>query len=135
MRIFVDTSAWLALEDQSDQFHSQAVKTSDFLKQKHTLWITSEYVFLETVTLIRFRVSHQAATLFGEALLKSRLVEIVEIDELLRQKSWQLFKQYSDKEFSFVDCSSFALMQDRHLTQAFTFDHHFDQMGFERFVF
>ena len=132
MKILVDTGAWLALEDRSDQFHSQAIKIADSLKQKHIPWITSEYVFLETVTLIRFRVSHQAAILFGEAILQSRLVEVVEIDALLRQRTWQLFKQYNDKKFSFVDCSSFVLMQARNLKQVFSFDHHFDQMGFER---
>ncbi len=132
MKVFIDTSAWLALEDRSDQFHSQAVKIADSLKKEHIPWITSEYVFLETVTLIRLRVSHHAAILFGEALLQSRLVEVVEIDAALRQKTWQAFKQYSDKKFSLVDCSSFALMREFNLTRVFSFDHHFDQMSFER---
>ncbi|MBI5054401.1 MAG: type II toxin-antitoxin system VapC family toxin, partial [Chloroflexi bacterium] len=37
---------------------------------------------------------------------------------------------YNDKQYSFTDCTSFVVMQKRKLRDAFTFDHHFEQMGF-----
>jgi len=43
----------------------------------------------------------------------------------------EIFKQYQDKDFSFVDCMSFAIMNQQNLSQAFTFDQHFAPAGFE----
>jgi predicted nucleic acid-binding protein len=132
MSLFVDTSAWLALEDRSDQYHKEAVRIAEQLKKRRIPWMTTEYIYLETVTLIRYRVSHGAAVVFGERLRASQLVEIIEIDHQLRDLSWEIFKRYSDKEFSLVDCSSFALMQKKEIQEVFSFDHHFTQMGFRR---
>ncbi len=35
-----------------------------------------------------------------------------------------------DKDWSLTDCISFAVMQERSLTEALTSDHHFEQAGF-----
>jgi len=37
---------------------------------------------------------------------------------------------YTDKTFSYVDCSSFAVMERLRITAAFAFDPHFEQYGF-----
>ena len=34
------------------------------------------------------------------------------------------------KEWSFTDCVSYVVMKQREITEAFTFDDHFAQMGF-----
>ena len=47
------------------------------------------------------------------------------------EKARDLFFQYSDKDLSFTDCTSFAVMRDMRLTQALTTDRHFRQMGFQ----
>ncbi len=41
-----------------------------------------------------------------------------------------LFKKYDDKDLSFTDCTSFALMKRLKVQTAFTFDGHFQQVGF-----
>jgi len=48
------------------------------------------------------------------------------------ERAMEIFKQYHDKDFSFVDCMSFAIMNQQNLFQAFTFDQHFAQAGFEK---
>ena len=40
----------------------------------------------------------------------------------LRSRAWDLFAEYSDRTFSFTDCTSFALMKSMGLEEAFTFD-------------
>jgi uncharacterized protein len=40
-------------------------------------------------------------------------------------------EQYDDKNFSFVDCVSFAVMHEHSLSRAFAFYKHFTQAGFE----
>ena len=37
-----------------------------------------------------------------------------------------------DKLWSFTDCVSYVVMKQRGITEAFAFDHHFEQMGFGR---
>lgn len=133
MRLFVDTSAWLALNDKNDQYHTRAAaKISDIKKYKIEL-ITSAYIIDESITLIRYRISHQAAVTFGESLLKSSIVSIIDVTQEDRLKAWEVFKRYGDKELSFTDCTSFVLMRNLKIHKAFTFDEHFKQIGLEIF--
>lgn len=129
MKLFVDTAAWLALNDKNDQYHKEAMAKSLEIKAKKIELITSEYILDESITLIRYRVSHQAAVIFGDSLFKSRIVKIVDITEGDRLKAWEIFKKYDDKELSFTDCTSFVLIKNLKLQKAFTFDKHFQQIG------
>ena len=126
--IFVDTSAWCAYFDESEVNHSVAVSLMDDVPFP---LITSNYVIDETLTLINIRAGHSQAVTIGERLFAgypARLIRITEKDE---KDAFKLFARYSDKKFSFTDCTSFVVMQKFGITQAFTFDKHFRQMGFE----
>ncbi|MBN2373822.1 PIN domain-containing protein [bacterium] len=133
MRIFVDTSAWLALNDKNDQYHDRAVEKSSEIKRQRIELITSEYIIDESITLIRYRVSHQAAVIFGDSLLNSDIARIIDVTEEDRFSAWGIFKRYDDKEFSFTDCISFVLMKNLKLQKVFTYDKHFEQMRFSVF--
>jgi predicted nucleic acid-binding protein len=133
MRLFVDTSAWLALNDKNDQYHDEAVSKITKVRQQKIQLVTSEYVFDESITIIRYRISHRAAVAFGDALISSNVASIEDIADEERLKAWVLFKKYRDKDLSFTDCTSFALMVKLKLQKAFSFDDHFKQVGFELF--
>jgi predicted nucleic acid-binding protein len=133
MRLFVDTSAWLALNDKNDQYHDEAVSKITKVRQQKIQLVTSEYVFDESVTIIRYRISHRAAVAFGDALISSNVASIEDITDEERLKAWVLFKKYRDKDLSFTDCTSFALMVKLKLQKVFSFDNHFKQVGFELF--
>lgn len=133
MKVFVDTSAWIALNDKSDQYHNKAAAKSSEIKRQKIELITSEHIIDESITLIRYRVSHHAAVVFGDALLNSGIVEIINIAEENIVRAWEIFKKYEDKELSFTDCTSFAIMEKMKLHKAFTFDEHFKKVGFEIF--
>jgi hypothetical protein len=89
--------------------------------------VTSNFVLDETLTLLRMNLGHQAAVQFGEQVRESKIVEVVHITEVLEERAWQIFVKYSDKDYSFTDCTSFALMEERSLSDAFAFDKHFAQ--------
>ena len=55
--------------------------------------------------------------------------ERVESDRFERAR--QLFVQYRDKDLSFTDCTSFAVMRDLRVTTVITTDNHFHQVGFD----
>jgi predicted nucleic acid-binding protein len=90
----------------------------------------TDYVIAETLTLMLARLGHRKTVTFGEWLLNAPQVQQVRPDVDLWNEAWHLFKEYDDKDFSFTDCTSFAVMRREHLADAFTFDHHFTQMGF-----
>lgn len=133
MKLFVDTSAWLAINDKNDQYHNKAKNKSLEIKKQRIELVTSEYIFDESITLIRYRISHASAVLFGNSLLNSHIVKIIDVTDIDRFKAWELFKKYKDKELSFTDCISFVLIKNLRLQKVFTFDNHFKQMGFEVF--
>lgn len=130
MKYFVDTSFWCALYDSRDINHQKAKKLWEKAALKPLKIFISEYIFDETVTLVRRRISHYNAVELGESLLNSKIVVLLELHKEIREKAWKIFKKFSDKEFSFTDCSSFALMESYGLKKALSFDRHFEQMGF-----
>ncbi len=131
MRVFVDTSAWIAQYDQSDEHHHAALQIAHQLRRDRARFILSEFILAESVTLLRYRMGHPSAVRFGRAVLQSRVAELLVVSEAMRSRAWQIFEQYDDKDFSFVDCTSFSIMEHVGVKTAFAFDKHFGQYGFE----
>ena len=127
--IFIDTSAFLALENRKDQHHTPALMFRDFLLESKVSLITSDYVLDESYTIIRLRAGHSIAVEFGEMIQGSDLVEIKYLSKETLKEAWHIFKSFADKQFSFTDCTSFALMESLQMKAAFSFDHHFNQYG------
>jgi len=125
--IFVDTGAWYALVDTDDADHGAA---SAFLAANTLPLITTNAVFSEAVTLIRYRIGHEAACIFGQKLKESAFVRMVAVTPADEERAWEIFAKYRDQDFSFVDCTSFAVIQRMKLTSAFAFDRHFKVMKF-----
>jgi uncharacterized protein len=124
--IFVDTSAWFASVIPSDQDH---IAATDWLNQNTELLITADYVVDETLTLLKARGQPAHAMRLGEEFFRGRLVRIYFLVEDDIYLTWQTFKRFSDKGWSFTDCSSKVAIDKLQLTPAFTFDHHFRQFG------
>ena len=130
--IFVDSGAWIALLDQRDQYHSDAVAIYNDLMQQDAQFLTTDYVIDETVTRLRYDFSHSGAVEFFDFIesIKNRgILTAVEIDRALFQDAEQLFRQYNTARLSFTDCTSFAVCQQHNISEAFAFDQHFPMMG------
>lgn len=131
MVVFVDTTAFYALADKSDKNHNDAVEYYNLLSAQTVVLLTTNYVVSETYTLIRIRLGHNAAVTAVEGIRESDLLEIVQSSENLDAAAFEILKKQSDKDYSFVDAVSFALMKSRGISQAFSFDEHFHQFGFQ----
>lgn len=129
--IFIDSSAWIAINNKKDQFHNKAIKINRELLQNRCHYITTNFVLDETYTALLTKVSCFAAVDFGEKVINSRAISIIHITAKFEKEAWNIFKQYSDKFFSFTDCTSFVIMRRLRLEEAFTGDHHFEQAGFK----
>lgn len=130
MNLFTDSSAWVAFYDDRDKYHAQARLAFQGLAKQPIVFVVTEYIVAETATLLLYRAGHARAVRFGDWALRSPNVHLVRLDVELWNEAWRLFKMYDDKDFSFIDCASFAAMRRERLRDAFTFDRHFEQAGF-----
>jgi predicted nucleic acid-binding protein len=130
--VFLDTGYILVLELKHDQHHIAAQQHWEHVRTALPQIVTTTYVFDEVVTYLNSRGYHAKAVQVGNNLLRSPSVQMVHVEETLFQEAWTHFQRYQDKQFSLTDCISFVVMQQRSITNAFTFDNHFTQAGFSR---
>lgn len=130
--IFADTAGWGHLVDATQAYHYQAAAIYRRVRQQGQRIITTNYILTELVALLThpLRTPRPKIVAFIEGVKASPYVEIVHVDPRLDTQAWQLLTQRVDKAWSLVDCSSFVVMQQRDLVEAFTTDHHFEQAGF-----
>jgi len=130
MNLFTDTSGWIALFNPRDKYHTSVRLGLGTLEGQDIEFVTTDYVLAETITHLMSRINHFTAAKFGNWVLDQPNVRVLHVSDMLWDEAWALFQQYDDKEFSFTDCTSFVVMNQRTLRDAFTFDRHFEQMGF-----
>ena len=128
-QLFVDTSAYFALTDRRDENHEVAVSVIHQIIRERTELLTTNYIVVETHTLLLNRIGYTTALQVIEELYKSQ-TRIYRVREAEERKALDIIRLYTDKKFSLVDAISFATMERFHVTQAFAFDHHFAQYGF-----
>ena len=128
--VFVDTAGFLALWDASDEHHFRALHLQSGLASSKRQLVTTDYIVDETVTLLLVRHSHAAASDFLETVTATEWIRVEWVDSDRFHAAADLFTDHKDKEWSFTDCVSFALMREFGLADSFTTDHHFRQAGF-----
>lgn len=132
-KLFVDTSAWYAIADKGDNNHQSALIYRNQIARKYKL-ITSNYILDELYTLLLIHLGSYWTVNFKKKfdfLRESEILEITWIDEKIAAETWTIFERFNqDKKWSFTDCTSYVLMKKLNINEVFTFDHHFQQMGF-----
>jgi uncharacterized protein len=126
--IFVDTSFWVALQLPRDASH---VEAAELLRHygRETL-VTSNHVRGETWTFLRHRAWHAAAVNFLDAVARTARLSVVFVSEDLEEQALRWLRRHDEREYSFVDATSFRVMHDRRLTEALAFDDDFVAAGF-----
>ena len=125
---FVDTSFWFGLQDRLDRRHPEAAALAG--GQAAERLVTSNHVVGETWTLIRRRLGHGAAVGFLDRLGHLRNVEVASADDALEAEAWVWLRRHDEREYSFVDATSFAMMRRRRIREALAFDGDFTAAGF-----
>jgi len=124
--IFVDTGAWFASVVPSD---SDYLSASTWLSRNTEPLLTTDYVIDETLTLLKVRGETSRALRLGEEFFRGSMATVYYLTDADVVHTWETFRQYSDKHWSFTDCASKVIMDKLHLTHAFAFDRHFQQFG------
>jgi len=126
--ILVDTGYFLALAQPRDALHGQATAWARAVSEP---LLVTEYVLWETVNGLSKPVDRPKAHGLISHLYSSGTYDLVVATPELFEAGLRLHAERSDKEWSLTDCISFLVMQDRGITRALTYDHHFEQAGFE----
>jgi len=128
--VFVDTVAWLALVNKSEDLHEAARKVRDQLIQQKAKLITTDFVVVEIANALARPPLRCLARKLIDFIRTSDTVELVTITPELFEKAYQLYCARDDKEWGLTDCTSFVVMQKMRMNRAFTADRHFEQAGF-----
>ena len=129
MNIFMDTAAFLAILNLNDQFHYPARDTWAEILESNAVLFTSNYVLLETITLLQHRFGIEAVRLFESNILP--IMEVRWIDEPVHNQAMSALLVANRRSLSLVDCTSFEIMRQFGIETIFTFDSHFQEQGFK----
>lgn len=122
MNVFVDTSAFYALADESDRNHRRAKAAYGKLTRERL--VTTDHVLVECWFLIGSRLGRDAAIEFWDAL-RSGIVRVVEVTASDLDRAHAIIEQFPDQTLSLVDATSLAVMEREEIETAFAFDAHF----------
>ena len=129
--LFVDTSAWIALNEKKDSHHKAARnfvernKNGEFdFGSLHT----SDMILQETYTFLLYNYNHNAAVDIVESILDSEVI-IHPFRSVDFKDIWTRVKKEKNK-LSFVDWSTVSYMEDYGIRYVFTFDGDFDKLGY-----
>ncbi|MGH7451020.1 MAG: type II toxin-antitoxin system VapC family toxin [bacterium] len=118
----------VALINQRDQYHKKASELADQF-EGYPLLVT-DAALLEIGNALARNYKKEAVKVI-EQFLASDEVKIVHLTPQLFDQAFAEYKKYQDKEWGLIDCVSFVVMRQEGVRQALTFDHHFEQAGFQ----
>jgi predicted nucleic acid-binding protein len=124
---FVDTSFWIALRFRRDTRHPAA----------RAIWeagtgslLTTPLVVGETWTFLARRAGDPRAVEFLDAIGKLSQLSVRHVDEDVEKEAWRWLRRHDERQYSFVDATSFALMRRLRIRDALAFDGDFSAAGF-----
>ena len=127
-KVFVDTSAFYALMDRSDNNHEEAAGLWESFLKSDFYFHTGNYVVVETLALLQGRLGFEAANLWYRDVLS--ITNVLWTDESMHNRSYDLWLGIGRRKLSLVDCVSFITMRRYKIEKVFGFDRHFKEQGF-----
>ena len=126
--IFLDTSYLAALAMGRDALHERAVAWSANLPGP---FLTTEYVLWELMNLLSASTNRAKAHAMLSRIQASPNIEIASAGSELFRSGLAMHAERLDKSWSLTDCISFVVMRQKEITDALTYDHHFEEAGFK----
>jgi uncharacterized protein len=126
--IFVDTSFFLAVFSVRDQWHQKAVECLDGYQASQPpsdLFLTTNHVLFETVTVVRSKAGHALAVSACDDLQSGQMARVHHATDEEERAALEYLKKCRDQDYSPVDCLSFVIMEKLGIREALSFDDHF----------
>jgi predicted nucleic acid-binding protein len=94
------------------------------------VFVTSNHVRGETWSYLRRKTDHRSAVAFLDSLESSPRIRIDVVTPEQEAQALRWLRRHDEREYSFVDATSFAVMSSLRLTEALAFDGDFAAAGF-----
>ena len=129
MKLFVDTSALIAVLDADLERHSDVLAAWDRAIEEQRDLVTSNYVLVECCALVQRRLGLEALGALTGVFVP--LMHTLWVDEGLHATALSALVTTGRRELSLVDCTSFELMRRHGIRHAMALDDDFARQGFE----
>ena len=129
MTVFVDSSALYAVLDRDDSNHAAAAEVWRRLVKDGEDLLTHNYVLVESCALAQRRLGAAALRVLNQDIVP--LFRVEWISEGRHRRAVDMAVAAGRKKLSVVDCASFVVMRETGVREAFCFDRHFGEFGFE----
>ena len=129
---FADTGWWVAWALPGDARHADALRMLERLGRSEQI-LTTNLVAGETWTFLRRKDSHRTALAFLDrlqTLTSAERLVVHRVSEDQEADAWEWLRKHDEREYSYVDATSFRIMRDRRLREALAFDQDFAAAGF-----
>lgn len=125
--MFVDTSAFIAMRVKDDINYKKASNFLNTIREKKLRLYTTNFILDEVYTY--FSRVHEIAIEMVELIINNPLITLHRVGVEDEENAFRILKDFSDKDFSYTDATSFAVMERLGIKTAFAFDEHFIQYG------
>lgn len=127
--IFADTSFLVASVDDRDSLHEMALRLQEQFAASRV--VTTNHVRGETWTTLSRKLWHgRTVDLLDSIGGKGQWIEVFHVSEDLEDEALRWLREHDEREYSFVDATSFSYMRHRGITDALAFDGDFAAAGF-----
>ena len=130
--VFADTHYWVAQLSKHDPDHAKAKAVARSLPHG-VRFITTDMVLTEFLNSFSSRGSYlkqAAAQLAGKLRTRADTTIIPQTREQF-ENAFAVYVEYKDKSWGLTDCASYLTMKEHNVSEALTYDKHFQQMGFK----
>lgn len=130
MKVFIDTSAFVALLVDKEKYHEKVVKKYYDYRQERAILFTSYYVLDELFTRLLFYLevdSKKHIQKLKESIDANELTTL-QIHDALFEKSIDVFLKFSEHKISFTDATTYVLYKDFSIDEIFTLDSDFKKL-------
>ena len=96
--MFVDTSAWDAIEDSGDRHHAAALRFKEELVQQHARLYVTNFILDECYTLLLSNIGYTRTIAFKrtiDLMQAGGILVVVHVSEELEQAAWAVFERFN----------------------------------------
>jgi predicted nucleic acid-binding protein len=132
-RLYVDSSAFLALFRRSDGRHADVLAHFQGLRRRRCALVTSEAVMVETATRLRYDLGLGATLEFRDnvvAGVADGTFTLRESTAGLRAAAFGVMEENPRLRPSYADCMGVAVARDEEVDAVFGLDTDFRELGF-----
>jgi len=132
LKVFIDTSAFIALLISSENWHQQIVNQYQDYKERNTFFFTNYFVLNELYTRLIYdfnKTKCEKAINKIRKLKEEGKIGIFEIDPILFKKSERAFLKFSEHKISFTDATIYICVKEYKLDEVFSLDSDFKKIG------